>query len=260
MPGHRRSARRLGWIVAGFALQFTQGTFYAMALDVGDARLAALAARFADTAEFTKLCDRCRQRNIEMDQRSRALEHTETQHTLEVDKQGQTVSDEKGVERVWFVGDDEFRQTLVKQDALSGKAKKFDPKPRKSPKADTIYPFTQQERPGMYRYEFDQAETVDDRALVRVKFEPAGPPDGLMRGVAWLDPETSQCLRFDGEVVKLPRFVSEIRMTLSFGPAENGDIQTRHSVVQTGGGVGLIQKRFRIETVLSEYRVRGETP
>lgn len=244
------SARRVAWSLV-FSIW---GASCAMGFDAADVKLTALNERFRDADAFDNLCQQCRQKNIEMDQRSRALEHTETQQTLEIDKQGQTTSSERGVERVWFEGRDEYRQTLVREDSLRGKTKKFDPKPRKSPKADTIYPFTQQERPGMYRYEFEQAEAVDDRLAVRVRFEPQGSPDGLLRGVVWVDPEGGQCLRFEGEVVKLPRFVSEIKMSLSFGPAENGQIQTRQSVVQTGGGVGLIQKRFRIETLLDNYR------
>lgn len=251
----------LSFVLSGPGAPITMGSEEgAMGSDSLEARLTALTERFREAAAFDELCRQCRQKNVEMDQRSRALEHTETQHTVELDKQGQTTADEKGVERVWFVGEDEFRQTLAKEDALSGKPKKFDRKPRKSPKSDTTYPFTKQETSGMYRYEFERVEPWEDRPAVRVRFEPQGSPDGLLRGSVWLDPDSGQCLRFEGEVVKLPRFVSEIKMTLAFGPAENGHLQTRHSVVQTGGGVGVIQKRFRIETVLDGYRPPSNSP
>lgn len=250
----KSKARLLAWVAI-----LLLGGPYAMAFDAADLTRDALLQRFRDAAELAKLCDECRRLTIEMDQRSRALEHTETQTTVELDKQGQATLAEKGVERVWFAGDDEFRQSVSKVDGVTGKPKKFDPKPRKSPKSDTVYPLSRQEEPGMYRYELDQVEMLDDQAAIRVRFEPQGAPDGKLRGSVVIAPETGQCLRFEGEAVTLPRFVSSIKMSLEFGMAENGEIQTRRSVIDTAGGIGLLQKRFQIETVLNNYRVREDS-
>jgi hypothetical protein len=203
--------------------------------------------------ELARLCERVRQRNREMEDRLHHLIHTETTTSQEFDRKGKETGNERVVERVRFEAGQEHR-LIVRKESGGEDATPSSPQEERRPKSHAQFPLGTNEAPNWYRYKFEGLETLDGRQTIKLAYEPNQPLDGRFRGQVWIDATTYEPVRFFGAWAKLPPFVSEISMHLEWGPAENGFTQLRKSLVNTTGGISFFQKRYRIETVLADYR------
>ena len=104
----------------------------------------------------------------------------------------------------------------------------------------------------------EACDKLGDRQLLRIAFEPTEPMDVKFRGKLWVDPAHVQPGRFEGAWAKPPAFVDQMTQLLEFAASENGEMQCRRSVVAGSGGFAIIQKRFRIETDLADFRPRAQ--
>lgn len=223
-----------------------------------EASAEALVARFKDPQAFSKLCADIRRRSMEIDARHKSLEHTDISVNMELDRDGKPSTKEQVTEHIWFdETGQEHRLVVKKENLLTGAditpKKRTEVKPEKN---TAIYPFSAEAPGNEYRYTLEGCETVGERLLLKVAFEPNKPVDKKFRGKIWADPETFDPIRFEGDWAEPPRFVNEMTHVLEFGPAENGQTQVRRSVVSGSGGFALIQKRFRIETDAKDFRAR----
>lgn len=211
--------------------------------------------RFASPAEFERLCQLVRERNSEIDARSKAGAHLETSTHQEFDKKNVATLHDQVIERVRFPGGVEHRLLTKKVNLLTNQVvTPASVREEKRPPATIEFPLTKNESAGAYQYKLVGMESVTGRDLVKIQFEPAAPLDNKFRGHVWVDPATGEPVHFVGAWAKLPAFVHEMTMSLEWGPAENGHTQCRRSVVAGSGGVAFIFKRYRIETALSDYQ------
>jgi hypothetical protein len=211
--------------------------------------------RLAQPEELSRFCDLVRQRNREMELRHHGLVHVETTTTQELDRNRKVTGGQRVVERVWFVDHQEHRLLLKKEDLRSGKdLTPANVKEETRPKSDVLFPFSTNEPTNAYRYTCRGLETINGRATIHFDYEPNPPVDNKFRGQVWIDVQSLEPIRFFGAWARLPALVNEMTMLLDWGPAENGLIQLRHSLVVGSGGIAFLQRHFRIETELTDYR------
>ena len=87
-----------------------------------------------------------------------------------------------------------------------------------------------------------------------IRFEPNAPLEEKFRGVLLVDPNTFEPVIFDGQWAKPAKFVNQMTMRLEWGPANNGHTQTLRSLVTGSGGFAFIQRKYRIETRVGDFR------
>ena len=217
---------------------------------------------FADPERFAELCRRLHVRYLAMDDRYRRLVHTQVSVSRELDDAGDPVATTRTVEDVWFAGGKEFRQPAaeagadVATDSSQVAARRSRYEASSLSKTSRIYPFSRDVAASDYRYAFAGADTVGDRPVVRVDFEPLEPLAGKFRGVVLVDPDDFEPLRFEGVLVEPPLFVDHFRIVTEYGPAENGAMQIRRLVTDGAGGFAFVRKRYHIETEFRDYRPR----
>ncbi|MGD9648035.1 MAG: hypothetical protein AB7U73_20145 [Pirellulales bacterium] len=222
---------------------------------LGPADLEAIAAPYRQPEGFRQLCEAVKTRSIEVADRHKQFAHTETTTSIEIDGKGQPTKKEEVVERVRFGGDQEYRTVVRKVDLLN-RVDQTPAKPREviPPKATLIYPFTREAPDNAYRFSFEGCQLVDGQPRLVIRFEPNGPPDEKFRGVLLIDPQTLEPLVFDAQWAKPPKFVNQMTMRLEWGPANNGHTQTLRSLVTGSGGFAFVQRSYRIETRVGDYR------
>jgi hypothetical protein len=214
-----------------------------------------LTEKYRDPAEFARLCAAVRQQCIALRERFLHARHTRHSTVTEYDRGGATRSVTALVEHVWFDGDAE-RKEEVERRQLVGKPSGKDAESWRSGQTGEkgIAPFSQEAVEGTYDYALDGVEEIDGRPLVRIRFAPHGSAEGKMRGQGWVDPKTAEPVRFHGAAARPPRFVDRFEMRVDYGPAENGQVQIRHVVIDAAGGFAFISRHFRVETELTDYR------
>ena len=222
---------------------------------LGPAELEAIAAPYRQAEGFARLCELVKARNIEVTDRHKQYLHTETTTSVETDGKGQPTKKEEVVERVRFGGEQEFRTVVRKVDLLSG-VDQTPPAPAEvvPPKATLIYPFSREAPDGAYRYAFEGCQMVDGRPRLVIRFEPNAPLEEKFRGVLLVDPKSFEPVIFDGQWAKPAKFVNQMTMRLEWGPANNGHTQTLRSLVTGSGGFAFIQRKYRIETRVGDFR------
>lgn len=222
---------------------------------LGPAELEAIAAPYRQAEGFAQLCEVVKARNIEISDRHKQYSHTETTTSVETDGNGQPTKKEEVVERVRFGGEQEYRTVVRKVDLLKGVDQSpSTPTEIVPPKATLIYPFTREAPAGAYRYAFEGCQLVEGQPRLVIRFEPNAPLEEKFRGVLLVDPKTFEPVLFDGQWAKPARFVNQMSMRLEWGPANNGHTQTVRSVVTGSGGVAFIQRKYRIETRVGDFR------
>lgn len=244
-------------LAAGFLLAMSELVPSGMNVVAAEAAqpVAINASQLGQPEVMQQLCDLVRQRNGEIDARKQGLVHTEISTNIELDKQGQTTLREKKTERVRYQDGQEFRRVEKLVDDATG-ADKTPPgaKDVPQPKFEALFPMSTNEPAGAYRYKYLGNEIVNDRNTWRIGFEPTPPLENRFRGDVWIDPQTYEPVRFLGAWAQPPRFVQQMSMQLDWARSENGHTQVRRSVVVGQGGFAFIQKRYRIETEITDYR------
>jgi hypothetical protein len=214
--------------------------------------------RYADPAPFADLCARLRQRYIAMDERYRSLMHTQVQVSKELDENGEPTVADQTVDDVWFEDGREMRKAVAKRDLMADRATDSPAEQlsqaKESKDSPLLYPFSKDDAGGVYLYELDGSETIDETATVRIAYRPVEPRSDLLAGTVWVDPASGEPVRFAGRLVKPPMFVDRFEMTVDYGRAENGNVQIRRIITDGTGGFALIRKRYRIETEFRNYR------
>ncbi|MFO0944403.1 MAG: hypothetical protein U1D30_00425 [Planctomycetota bacterium] len=213
-----------------------------------------LVEKYRQPEAFMELCETLRRNYIAMDERHRQSNHGEVSVSVQLDDKGKEVAEETVAERVWFDKDREYRQ-YVKREVVGGKTN-WTPtaKPRTSEPGKVIFPFTRDEKKGDYEFKLLGHEKMGEKTVLKLEFIPKEPLDAKFKGHFWVDPETHHPVRVDAELAKNPRFVDKVRMVFDYGPAENGAIQARKSSIEGSGGFAFIQRKYRVNTELSDYR------
>ncbi|MBX9789177.1 MAG: hypothetical protein K2Y37_09710 [Pirellulales bacterium] len=220
---------------------------------LGPAELEAIAAPYRQPEVFQKLCETVKARSIEVGDRHKRYSHTETTTSVETDGKGQQTKKEEVVERVRFGGQQEYR-TVLRKFVNGVDQSPATPREVIPPRTTLIYPFTREAPEGAYRYTFDGCQLVDGQPRLVIRFEPNAPADEKFRGVLLVDPQTFEPMVFDAQWAKPAKFVNQMTMRLEWGPANNGHTQTSRSLVTGSGGFAFVQRSFRIETRVGDYR------
>lgn len=214
----------------------------------------ALVEEYRQPEAFAELCAKLREHYIAMDERHRQCDHGEISRAVQLDDQGKEVAEETVTERVWFDKDREYRQ-YVKREDVEGKTSWIPTaKPRASEPGKVIFPFTRDAAEGDYLFHLVGHDKIGETTVLKIEFVPTEPLDAKFKGYFWIDPRTSHPLRVDAELAKNPRFVDKVHMIFDYGPSENGAIQARKSRIEGSGGFAFIQRRYRVDTDLSDYR------
>ena len=214
----------------------------------------ALLERYQKPEEFTRLCKELKAKVIEIADREKTLAHTETILAVELDAKGKEIDGEDTVEYCWY--DDKGLQVRrqIKRDARSKKKKPLDASVRTMPKAEATFPFSREETPDSYRYVLERVEQIDGKPSLRIHFDPNPPLDGKMRGHVWAEPETFEPVRYEGVWVKLPPLVDQVSTRFDYGKANTGQTQIKRVIIAGSGGFAMLQKYFRIDTKVHDYR------
>jgi hypothetical protein len=212
-----------------------------------------LLAHYRQPEEFQKLCRELKTRAIEIADRDQQLAHTETFVAVELDAKGKEIDGEETVENVWYDKGVQVRQS-VKRETRSKKKKPLDTSVRTMPKSDATFPFSREAKEDSYRYSLEGVEEIDGKTALRIHYEPNAPLDGKMRGEVWVDPETLEPVRFEGVWAKLPPLVDQVSTRFDYGLSNTGKTQVMRVIIAGSGGFALIQKRFRVDTRIHDYR------
>lgn len=219
----------------------------------------ALIEQYSDAAELQRLCEEVTKANIAMETRHRALSHLEQHRGVEYDKQGNEIKEELTWDRVWYLGNREFRQGLKPAPSENG-AQRFEPAAplKQADEVRVCFPFTKEATPGTYRYSLDGHEVIDGKLTLILRFDPYPPLDNRFRGKAWIDPQTFHPVRVEAVAAKNPPFVDKISMAFDYGEAETGSVQAMRSVIGGSGGFAIVHKSYAVFSELSDYRPLDE--
>jgi hypothetical protein len=213
--------------------------------------------KYRDTEEFAKLCADLQDRYEALRKRLFTSRHTRKSRWIEYDRKGETVARMEITDHVYFVGEEE-RKTEIERRQLLGKPFPFDPDRLKAehPNEKAKPPFAKDLPAGFYRYQLAGVEKIQERPLLRVKFEPTEPVERSFKGWTWVDPTTHEPVRMQASLAKTRWIVDRFEMLVDYGLSENGCNQVRHTTidVQWGGGFAFISRHYRIETAMSDYR------
>jgi hypothetical protein len=214
----------------------------------------ALLDHYQEPEDFAKLCRELKTRVIEIADREKNLAHTETILAIELDAKGKEIDGEDTVEYCWY--DDKGLQVRrqVQRQPRSKKKKPLDPSVRTMPKAEATFPFSREEKPDSYRYTLEGVEEIEGKPALRIHYEPNPPLDGKMRGSVWADPQTFEPVRYEGVWAKLPPLVDQVSTRFDYGPSNTGQTQIKRVIIAGSGGFAMLQKRFRIDTKVHDYR------
>lgn len=207
---------------------------------------------------FAACCQRLRERYIAMDDRFRAMRHTESKVTFEESAGGGRREVHREVEEVWFEGNEELRRLVSESGRNQNplvRRRRIGSVSRRPVSEELIYPFSRRSAPGDYHYRFEGYETLGDRRVVRIGFEPHPPVEKKLRGYVWADRETLEPVRFDGLVMKSPAmFVDSVRYITEYGDGPDGKQQIRRMVFEGAGGFAFLRRRGRMEVDVTDYQ------
>lgn len=208
-----------------------------------------LVRQFRAPDRFALLCRRLREETIAIGDRHQTLDHAEINRAVEFDPKGAEIATETKLERVWFEGTKEFRQTFRAGDG-------WEPitEPKVSEPGKVCFPFTREADEGAYRVTLEGHETQTGRLTLVLAFEPNPPVDTKFRGKIWVDPDTFEPARVDCVAAKNPPFVDRVSMVFEYGPAENNKTQARRSIIGGSGGFAFVQKKYAVHTDLFDFR------
>lgn len=218
-----------------------------------------LDAKYRDPKQFALLLDDVRRIAAEVSDRERQLEHVEENVFLEIDGDKPPKAGERHTERIWFDGEEKYRQTIEWVDLVKNKPKKgVNLKPRRDTgKIDGFFPFSRPAAEDDYRYEFAGIEPWGESYAVKVTFGPAGKPKGRFKGEAWIDPRGHAPYRLICNVAEKIPFVDQVTTVLEYGPAETDTYQIKRSIIEGSGGFAMLHRHYRSEIDFRDYRWPG---
>ena len=209
--------------------------------------------------EFAVLCAKLETTYAAMNERFRALMHTRTEKSEELDDAGKTIGGQIEVSDVDFHEEKERYQSKSRTD-LEGKPL-GEPgmleKMLQSQRTPLIYPFSlaPDAKKTDYSYSFAGMEMLDDEGpLAKVAYEPNPPLDRKLAGFIWVDPDSGEPRRFFGKQAKPAFPIDRREMMVYYATADNGQPQIQRVESLGSGGFAILRKNLRVNVAFTDYR------